>query len=282
MDYRLIDVKPIAGACGAEISGVDLRRELDPDVIAELRRAFLDHLVIFFRDQEISDDDLARFGRCFGELAPLPPHRQVPGKYPELLILEKKPEDKMNFGWEWHTDTSHLEAPTMSSILCAKVLPKTGGDTVFANQYMAYETLSDGMKEMLDGLRAVHSNGRVLRSLAEERIPPPGSEAQSAEWSNMSTTHPVIRTHPETGRKALFVNILHTERLDGMTAEESRPLLQYLYDHSSRPEFTCRFKWRVGSLAFWDNRSSTHLALNDYPGERRLMHRVQVKGTVPV
>ncbi|MED5572691.1 MAG: TauD/TfdA family dioxygenase, partial [Pseudomonadota bacterium] len=241
----------------------------------------LKHCVIFFRDQKISDDDLARFGRQFGELAPLPPHRQFPGKFPELLVVDKKPEDKLNFGWEWHSDTSHLEVPSLGSILVAKIVPPTGGDTFFANQYLAYDSLSDGMKKMLVRMRAVHSNGRILRTLAEGKTPPRGSESMSADWAEMWATHPVVRTHPETGRKALYVNEMHTERFEDMTVDESQPLLQFLYEHSTRPELTCRFQWEEGSIAFWDNRCAQHLALNDYPGHRRLMHRVQVKGTAP-
>jgi taurine dioxygenase len=283
MDYKHIEVKPLAGAIGAEIFGVDLaEEEMAPDVFEEVHRAFLTHCVIFFRDQAMDDDVLARFGRRFGELAALPPHRQVPGKYPELLIVETQPEDKMVFGWEWHTDTSHLEVPTLGSILYAKVLPPVGGDTMFANQYLAYETLSDGMKELLDGMVAVHANGRILRTLAEGQTPVPGTEGVSAGWSEMWAEHPVVRTHPETGRKALYVNEMHTERLKDMTVEESQPLLQFLYAHASKPEFTCRFKWEVNSVAFWDNRCAMHLAMNDYPGHHRLMHRVQVRGTRPV
>jgi taurine dioxygenase len=282
MTYSRIEVKPLAGALGAEIAGVDLGGPIDDATFAEIHKAHLDYLVVFFRDQKISDDELAAFGRRFGELAPLPPHRQFPGKFPELLVIDKKPEDKLNFGWEWHSDTTHLEVPSLGSVLYAKIIPPVGGDTLFANQYMAYDTLSDGMKRLLDGLVAVHSNGRILRSLNDGQSPAPGTEAASAGWANGWAEHPVVRTHPETGRKALFVNEMHTERLKDMTVEESQPLLRYLYDHSSRPEFTCRFRWSAGSIAFWDNRSVQHLALNDYPGHRRLMHRVQIKGTRPV
>jgi taurine dioxygenase len=282
MTYSRIEVKPLAGALGAEIAGVDLSGPIDDAAFAEIHKAHLEYLVVFFRDQEISDDDLAAFGRRFGELAPLPPHRQFPGKFPELLVIDKKPEDKLNFGWEWHSDTTHLDVPSLGSVLYAKIIPPVGGDTLFANQYMAYDTLSDGMKSLIDGLVAVHSNGRILRSLNDGQSPAPGTEAASAGWANGWAEHPVVRTHPETGRRALFVNEMHTERLKGMTVEESQPLLRYLYDHSSRPEFTCRFRWSAGSIAFWDNRSVQHLALNDYPGHRRLMHRVQIKGTRPV
>jgi taurine dioxygenase len=281
MTYSRIDVKPLAGALGAEIFGVDLARPLDRPVVDEIRRASNEYLVIFFRDQVLTDEQLADFGRNFGELAPLPPHRQFPGKFPELLVIDKKPADKLVFGWEWHSDTTHLEVPSLGSILYSKIIPPVGGDTLFANQYLAYDTLSDGLKQLLGRMRAVHSNGRILMSLDEDAILPPATAA-AAQHATMSSTHPVVRTHPETGRKALFVNELHTERFEGMTYEESQPLLQYLYRHSTRPEFTCRFRWGVGSIAFWDNRCCQHLALNDYPGHRRLMHRVQVKGTRPV
>jgi len=281
MSYSRIDVRPIAGALGAEIFGVDLSRELDAATVAEIRRAFMEHLVVFFRDQEITDEQLAQFGRCFGELAPLPPHRQFPGKFPELLVIDKKPDDKLVFGWEWHSDTTHLEVPSLGSVLYAKVIPPAGGDTLFANQYLAYETLSPGMQKMLSGMRAVHSNGRILMSLEENRVLA-RSEPGAAKYATGWATHPVVRTHPETGRKALFVNELHTERFEDMTFEESQPLLQFLYQHATRPEFSCRFRWQLGSIAMWDNRCAQHLALNDYPGQRRLMHRVQIKGTRPV
>lgn len=281
MRNQLIDVRPVAGGIGAEIFGPDLSEDLSEEMVAAVRSALLEHCVVFFRDQKISDDDLARFGRRFGELAPLPPHRQFPGKFPELLVVDKKPEDKLNFGWEWHSDTSHLEVPSLGSILVAKIVPPTGGDTFFANQYLAYDSLSDGMKKMLVRMRAVHSNGRILRTLAEGKTPPRGSESMSADWAEMWATHPVVRTHPETGRKAIYVNEMHTERFEDMTVDESQPLLQFLYEHSTRPELTCRFQWEEGSIAFWDNRCAQHLALNDYPGHRRLMHRVQIKGTAP-
>ncbi|MDO8941771.1 MAG: TauD/TfdA family dioxygenase [Burkholderiaceae bacterium] len=279
--YSHIDVRPIAGALGAEIFGVDFSKEMKPEVVAEIRQAYSQYLVVFFRDQNASDNDLARFARYFGDLAVLPPHRQVPGSLPELLVIDKKPDDALVFGWEWHSDTTHLDIPPLGSVLAARILPSVGGDTLFANQYLAYDTLSDGMKEMLQGLKAVHSNGRILATLEADDILAPGV-GHDGKMSTMSAVHPVVRTHPDTGKKALFVNTLHTERLDNMTFAESNPLLQYLYMHSTRPEFTCRFRWQPGSIAFWDNRCCQHLALDDYPGQRRLMHRVQVRGTKPV
>lgn len=271
-----------AGAVGAEVSGIDLRAPLDAATVTALHRAFLDHLVLFFRDQPLSDADLIRFGRHFGPLADIPPHRRLPGGDPNILVVEKNPEDRLNFGSEWHSDTTYLETPTLGSILLAKEVPPVGGDTLFANQYLAYETLSDGMKAVLSGLRAVHTDGRTKRKMQLGYVPAIDAMAEDSRFKTAETTHPVVRTHPETKRPCLFINMIQTERFEGMTIEESRPILRYLYDHSTRPEFTCRFRWRAGSIAFWDNRCLQHWALNDYPGHRRLMHRVQIKGDKPV
>ncbi len=279
--YDRLTVEPLAGALGAEVFGLDFSKPMDAQTIAEIKRAFNEHLVIFFRDQEASDDDLARFARYFGELAVLPPHRQKPGSLPALLVIDKQPQDNLVFGWEWHSDTTHLETPPLGSVLAARLLPPVGGDTLFANQYLAYDTLSEGMKRMLGPLKAVHSNGRILSTLEADDVLPPG-EGFGSKLTNLSAVHPVVRTHPDTGKKALFVNTLHTERFQDMSIAESTPLLRFLYEHSTRPEFTCRFRWRAGSIAFWDNRCCQHLALDDYPGQRRLMHRVQVRGNRPV
>ena len=281
MTFKTIRVVPTSGALGAEVFGVNLSEEISNEKLEEVTRAHHQFGVIFFRDLNVSDLDLARFARYFGELAVLPPHRQHPGSLPELLVIDKKPETKLVFGWEWHSDTTHLEFPPLGSVLAAKLLPTVGGDTLFANQYLAYETLSEGMKKMLDGMKAVHSNGRILSSLEVDDVLAPGQGVGSAK-TTISAVHPVVRTHPATGRKALFVNEMHTERFDGMTIAESAPLLRFLYDHSTRPEFTCRFRWAPGSVAFWDNRCLQHLALDDYHGQRRLMHRVQIRGNKPV
>ena len=279
--YSRINVQPLAGALGAEIFGVNLSAELDSETREELSRAYSEYCVLFFREQDVSDRDLARFAHYFGELAVLPPHRQNPGSLPELLVIDKKPDIGLVFGWEWHSDTTHLEIPPLGSVLAAKILPPVGGDTMFANQYMAYDTLSSGMKAMLEGVKAVHSNGRILASLEVDDVLATG-QGLGTGHTTMSAVHPVVRTHPVTRKKALFVNRMHTERFEDMTIGESAPLLNFLYEHSTRPEFTCRFRWHPGSVAFWDNRCLQHLALDDYPGQRRLMHRVQVRGTKPV
>jgi taurine dioxygenase len=280
--YSRITVMPYAGALGAIVSAIDLAAPLDDATIAELRRAFLEYSVIFFEDQPLTDTQLVRFGQCFGTLAAIPPHRRLPDADPHVLVVEKKPEDHLNFGSEWHSDTTYLEQPTLGSILLAKQVPDIGGDTLFANQYLAYEALSSGLKAALSGLRAVHTDGRTKRKLDLGYVPKGDSMAEDSRYKTAETCHPVVRTHPETGRKALFINMIQTERFEAMTIEESRPLLQYLYAHSTRPEFTCRFRWQPGSIAFWDNRCLQHWALNDYPGKYRRMHRIQIKGDTPI
>ena len=277
--YRHFIAKPLSGSVGALIEGIDITRELDADVIAEIRRAWLDHLVIFFRNQHLNDERLMTFGRYFGELY-LHPNLAKKGPYPEVIHVVKEPNATRVVGAEWHTDTGHVECPPMAAILHALEVPPRGGDTLFANQYLAYEALSDRLKATLDGMRAVHDDSRVAGPNANK-----GRSTQTrddAEWRPTVNTHPVIRTHPETGRKALYVNIASAHKFEGMTNEESAPLLRYLFDHATRPEFTCRFRWAPNSVAFWDNRCLKHIAINDYHGYRRDMRRVQIAGNRPV
>jgi taurine dioxygenase len=185
----------------------------------------------------------------------------------------------VNFGGIWHSDTTYLELPPMGTMLVAREVPPVGGDTLFANQYLAYEALSDGMKKLLDGLCAVNSSAKANTTRTrEDRIK---SDPSRRPNDDFIAEHPVVRTHPETGRKALYVNVGHTVRFSGMTEEESAPLLDYLFRHQTRPEFTCRFAWRVGSLAFWDNRAAQHNPINDYHGYRRVMHRITLAGDKP-
>lgn len=293
MTYTRIRVAPISGALGAEIENVDLRRELDNETFAELHRALLDHLVIFFRDQDITPDQHKAFARRFGEIDLNPFVRPLELEtlkgHPEVLEVVKEPYDKLNFGGLWHHDVSYREKPNFGSVLLCRESPTHGGDTMWSNQYLAYETLSVGMKTLLSGLRAVHTSirGYDLNKIAaysgvkkddlnEESIKRSIAKSESAE-----SAHPIVRTHPETRRKCLFVNRAYVLRLDGMTTEESMPLLNFLYDHSSRPEFTCRFRWQKNSIAMWDNRASLHYALNDYQGQRRVMHRVAIHGDRP-
>ena len=245
-------------------------------MVAEIRQALLDHLVVFLPDQQLTAVELLAFSRCFGEPMEYP---QVKGSSASPLITEvaKLEHERVNFGGVWHTDTSYLERPPMASMLYAVEVPPYGGDTVFANQYMAYRALSDGMKKCLDRLRGVSDSRKVeAAKTREDRQRDAGDEQQV-----LTAIHPVVRTHPETGRKALYVNYGHTVRFDGWTEAESRPLLEFLYEHQTRPEFTCRYSWRQHTLAFWDNRSTQHNPVNDYQGFRRVMHRVTLAGDRP-
>jgi len=271
-------VEPIAGALGAEILGVDLARRLDDEVIERIRRTLLDYLVVFFRDQALSPEQLVAFGRRFGTLAHYPFVQGLPGQ-PEVIEVKKLEHERTNFGGIWHSDTTYLDEPPMGSMLYALEVPPAGGDTLFANMFEAYDRLSDGMKEMLGRLRAVSSSAKadVSRTREDRIASAPGTEARSV----FEAVHPAVRTHPESGRKGLYVNVAHTARFDEMTEEESAPLLDYLFRHQVKPEFTCRFRWTPGALAFWDNRSAQHNPINDYHGHRRRMLRITIAGERP-
>jgi len=270
-------VRPIAGALGAEIHGVDMARDLDAEVVAEMRQALLDHLVIFLRGQNVTPLQQLAFARKFGEPVEYPQLKGLP-ESPMITPVVKLEHERNNFGGIWHSDTTYLPVPPMGSMLLAREVPPYGGDTMFANQYLAYESLSDGMKSMLAGLRAVHSDIRVAGPAAGMNARRAIKVREDSNWRPTESLHPVVRTHPETGRKCLFVNHSYSCRFENMTDRESKPLLDFLMDHGHRPEFTCRFRWEAGSIAFWDNRATWHSAQNDYQGERRLMHRITVAG----
>jgi taurine dioxygenase len=273
-----ITIRPLSGALGAEVSGVDLRATLDDSVYADIRRAWLEHLVIFFRDQDLSPAQFLAFARRFGEPIEYPFVKGL-DEHPEIIPVLKLAHETVNFGGIWHSDTAYLDVPPMASMLIAREVPPAGGDTEFANMYLAYETLSNGMKRVLDGLYAVNSsaNADVSRT-REDRLK--DSKREDAKQA-YEASHPVVRVHPETGRRALYVNIAHTARFEGMTREESAPILDYLYRWQVRPELTCRFQWKPASIALWDNRCAQHNAINDYQGHRRLMHRITLAGDKP-
>jgi taurine dioxygenase len=272
-----IRVAPIAGALGAEISGVDLATELDDAVVAEIRRAWLDHLVIFFREQCLSPDELLAFARRIGEPVEYPFVKGL-DTHPEIIAVTKLPHETVNFGGIWHSDTAYLERPPMGTMLLAREVPGHGGDTMFANMYRAFETLSPGMQRLLEGMRAVNSSALAdVSKTREDRIRDQGQDDDQQYLAE----HPVVRTHPETGRRSLYVNPAHTASFADLTGAESRPLLEHLFQHSTRPELTCRFRWEVGSLALWDNRCTMHNPINDYHGYTRVMHRVTLAGDVP-
>jgi taurine dioxygenase len=278
MTKSRMEVRPLSSAIGAEIFGVDLAEPLDEDTIREVRAALLEHVVIFFRDQKLAPQQLLALAKRFGEPAEYPFIQGLP-ECPLVLPIVKEPHDRANFGGIWHSDTAYLERPALGTLLYALETPPAGGDTMFANMYLAYEALSDGMQRLLAGLRAVTVAGKPVTLKTREEMH--SKRGTAADPEATSAVHPVVRTHPETGRKALYVNFAHTLRFEDMTEEESEPLLTYLFAHQIKPEFTCRFRWRPGSLAFWDNRASLHYPLNDYHGHRRVMHRVTLLGDRP-
>jgi len=276
-----LDVRPISGALGAELTGVKLADDLDAESVAAIRRALLDHCVIFFRDQELNVEQHKRLARKFGEIFVHPNFKGI-GPDPEIVELVRNPGDARIVGDEWHTDTTMMPEPPLGAILYGIEVPPYGGDTLFANQCLAYEALSEGMKRMLAGLRAVHSDRRVAGPHVGLNATRSTKVRDDAAWRETVSLHPVVRTHPETGRKLLFVNRSYTVGFEDMTEAESRPLLEFLLEHGHRPEFTCRFRWTPGAVAFWDNRCVKHLALNDAGPYRRHMRRIQIAGDRPV
>jgi taurine dioxygenase len=276
-----LDVQPISGALGAEVRGVDLGTSLDDATIAAIRQALLDHCVIFFRDQRFDAEQHKALARLFGEIFIHPNYAGTQAD-PEIVLMRREPGDTKIVGEEWHTDTTMVAEPPMGAILYAIETPPYGGDTLFANQYLAYETLSDGMKRMLAGLRAIHTDRKVAGPAARMNAQRSTKVREDDAWRETISAHPVVRTHPETGRKCLFVNHSYTVGFEGMTEEESRPLLGFLLEHGHRPEFTCRFRWTDGAVTFWDNRCVKHLAIKDSGPFRRYMRRVQVAGDKPV
>jgi len=273
-----IVVRPVAGALGAAIEGIALADALDAGTISAIRRALLEHQVLFFSDQRATPAVLKAFARRFGPLYVHPYARGLPD-HPEVVPVVREPDDVGRvFGGTWHADMTFEDEPVLGSALYAVEVPTRGGDTMFASQSAAYDALSDGLKRVLVGLNAVHS-----ASAAYGRGTVAGARTMALKTVDAprEVIHPVVRIHPETGRPGLFVNRLNTRRFDGWTEAESAPLLEFLFAHAVRPEFTCRFRWRPGSLAFWDNRCVQHLALNDYAGHRREMHRVTVCGDRP-
>ncbi len=285
MDYQKITVEPLAGAIGAEIHGVDLSKELDNQTFSEVRRAFDENAVIFFRDQDITPEQHLAFGARFGEFDIHPFAAGLP-EHPEILPVIREADDtQRGFGNGWHSDVTFYERPPLGSILYALESPAKGGDTLFASMCDAYDALSDGLKATLDGLTAIHSAGDTygLNSRAARRIAS-ANKSMSFRYGDDAEAemeHPAVRTIPETGRKALFVNRTYTKYFKGWSKAESRPLLEYLWNHAIQPEFTCRFRWRKGSIAFWDNRCTLHNAIADYAGQRREMHRVTIIGERP-
>ncbi len=279
-DYDRIDVQPVSGALGAEVSGVDLAEPLDNETFSEMYDAWLDHLVLFFRDQHLTPDQHKDFARRFGDLHVHPLTEGMPG-HPEIVEVVKEPEEHHNWGDGWHTDLPSLTEPPLGSVLYARDVPPFSGDTQFANMYLAYETLSDTMKGLLDGLKCVFRSGVANYSRF-------GGMTAIEDAGDFSAAHPVVRTHPVTGGKALYLHRKNCSAIEGMKPRESAAILDFLHGHAESPDFSCRFRWRTNSIAMWDNRCTQHRVSADYyysergfrPGRRRL-HRVTMKGDRP-
>ena len=285
MSYQTMDVRPIAGALGAEIYGVNLKDRDDSPMWIELRQVFLEYTVIAIRGQDMSLDDMMRVGGKFGEPCYYPFAKGME-RYPYITEVIKEKDQRENFGSDWHTDTMYLDKPPRATLLYAVETPPKGGDTLYVNTAAAYDALSDGMKTLIDGLVGVASGGLKHkkggpRAAHHDRIT--SMAVQNADKADgFEARHPIVRTHPETGRKSLYVSSLHTLRFDGFTEEESRPLIDFLNDHCVEPEFSCRVRWEPGQLTIWDNRTTLHNAINDYHGYRRQMRRLTVGPELPV
>ena len=274
-----MEIKRIAGALGAEIMGLDLTQSPSSDLTKEIREVFLKNSVIFLRNQRLTSLQFMNFATAMGEPIQYP---FVKGfdDFPQIIEVKKLEHEKVNFGGVWHSDTTYLEKPPMGSMLLSKEIPPYGGDTLFACQYAAYESLSDTMQRLLEGLQGINSSAKAdVSKTREDRIKSDGNESLPKSFSS---SHPVVRTHPETGRKALFINTAHTTGIEGLTDKESASLLSFLFEHQVKPEFTCRWAWQPDALAFWDNRCAQHNPINDYHGFRRVLHRITLQGDKPV
>jgi len=273
-----LSVTPSGAALGAEIEGPDLSVPLESDVVAQVRRALLDHGVVFFRDQQLSAHSLRRLAGYFGQPLIYPFVAGVP-EVPEVVEVRKEADETVNFGGLWHTDTSYLETPPLGSILYAVEVPPSGGDTLFSCMSSAWRALSDETRQQIDGLQGINASNAAAAVTREARIEDnPGRQSDST----LQAIHPIVRTHPETGEKSLYCSAAHTIGIVDLPDDESTELLQMLYRHQQRDEFVYRFQWRAGSVAFWDNRCTQHNAMNDYHGHRRVMLRTTIEGDRPV
>ena len=277
--YKSIGVSPISGALGAVITGVELKKPLQNAVFAEIYKAFLEYKVIFFRDQELTPETQLRFGRMFGQPIHYPFVKGLKD-FSEITPILKKETDLNNFGGVWHSDTTYQQQPPKATMLYAVEVPDFGGDTEFANQCMALEQLSEGMQKFLREQKIINTSGKGKVVASRSDVIKHSSSGQVND--ELRAVHPVVRTHPETKEQALFINEAHSLQFTSLTSEESTPLLEFLFKHQIKPEFTCRFRWEKGSVAIWDNRCTLHNPINDYHGKRRLMHRITFAGDIPV
>ena len=269
-----MEVKPLTGGLGAEIVGADIRRE---DQFDEIKSAFAEYSVIALRGQSVSPQEHLTFARRFGPINVNRFFKPVDG-YPEIATVLKEKDQKEAVGEGWHTDHSYDQEPAMGSILHALEVPPHGGDTLFVSMAAAYEALSPTMRGFLDGLWAVHSSRHIFGSSIMDTEAAKSGRLGNAEAATQDALHPVVITHPLSGRRGLFVNPVFTTEIKGLSVDESAAVLGMIYDHCKQPEFQCRLRWQEGDIAIWDNRATWHKAINDYHGFRRLMHRVTVEG----
>lgn len=271
-------IRRLSGTIGAEITGLDLRQTDSPALLETVQQAFLEHQVLCIRDQTLDSAQYMAFANRFGSPIEYPFVQGLPG-FPKIIEVKKLEHERRNFGGIWHADTTYLEVPPAATMLLAREIPPHGGDTLFASQYAAYEALSDTMKRLLDGLIGISSSAKAdVSATREDRIRSSGREDSQSSYQ---AEHPVVRTHPQTGRKALYVNVAHTAGIKGLTDAEAQPLLNFLFEHQVKPEFTCRVAWAVNTLSIWDNRCAMHNPINDYHGYRRIMHRITLAGERP-
>ena len=274
-DFEVVHLTPYIGS---EIRGLDLSKPIPPDTLAELRKVWLDRKMIYFLDQSLTPAQQLAFTGQFGEVNKYPFLNGIEG-YPLVAPVLKLPEETVNFGGVWHSDTTYLETPAAGASLYALELPPVGGDTIFCNMQTAYAALPQDLKDEIDGLNAVYTSAKA--AVAKTRMPRLADSGDASAPEIFTNVHPVVRTHPESGEKTLYVHEAHALRIDGWTEEESEPLLNRLYQHARIPEFQCRLRWSVGMVVLWDNRSTHHYPLNDYHGYRRLLHRVSLQGDRP-
>lgn len=276
MPYERIAVTPLSPVIGAEVEGVDLSQPLGNQIFQEIHDALTAHQVIFFRDQTMTLEQHKAFGRRFGELH-IHPAAPAPEGHPEVVTIHADENSTgVSGGQQWHTDVSADVEPPMGSILHLHQVPEPGGDTLFASMYAAYDALSDEMQSFLSGLKAWHSSEKRHKARYGHR-----GQLRDGVDTYPKALQPIIRTHPVTGKKALYVNTVFTTHIEGLTKNESDAILNMLYDHIATPEFSCRFRWRENSVAFWDNRCTQHRALWDYYPETRHGYRVAVCGDQP-
>ncbi|MBT3938984.1 MAG: taurine dioxygenase [Pelagibacterales bacterium] len=276
--YKNIKIKKVSGAIGALIEDVQLGENLAENTSNEIYDAFLKHQVIFFRDQNFTSESLLSFAKRIGTPIIYPFVKGLES-FPEITPILKKETDVNNFGGIWHSDTTYQDEPPKGTMLYALEVPEFGGDTEFSNQYLAYENLSKKMKLFLEKQKAVNISGKGKVTKTRSDVMKHSSVGLKSD--ELEAIHPVVRTHPETKKKSLYINEAHTTNFVGMTVEESTPILEFLFKHQIKSEFTCRFKWKKGSVSIWDNRCSIHNPINDYHGSRRLMHRIIFQGDKP-